>query len=167
LEIPEDVRDLIEFRFFNPQDPKGGPPKHLVGVKKPEKFPTPDSVLQKVSAAREDSLRRWYKEYRFFRDFTHCGMGKLELIHLFDPSSRFSSADKEEFYAKEVQNAAAVSYVATASACTELLGVLGSGEMDRIVKLGELWDFLLLRFLLAKAMWGLRAQRLLPPVLTS
>ena len=58
LEIPEDVRDLIEFRFFNPQDPKGGPPKHLVGVKKPEKFPTPDSVLQKVSAAREDFLRR-------------------------------------------------------------------------------------------------------------
>lgn len=166
LGISDDVRDLVEYRFFNPQDPPGGPPKRLVGVKKPEEFPTPGSVLNKVSGQKKDFLERWYREYRFFCDFSHCGMGKLQMTHLYDPASGYSSVERGQFYDKEVQNAVAVSYVATASACTELVQVLGSGDVDRILKLGELWDFLRPRFLLAKAMWGLRAQHLLPPLLT-
>jgi hypothetical protein len=156
----------VEYRFFNPQDPPGGQPKRLAGTKKPEEFPTPGSVLRvlkKSSSPRATFLERWYKEYRFFCDFSHCGMGKLQMTHLYDPSSGYSSAAKDIFFHKEVHNAAAVSYVATASACTELVELLGSGDVDRIVKLENLWDFLRPRFLLAKAIWGLRAQHVLPP----
>jgi len=161
LGIADNVRDAVEYRFFNPDDPPGGPPKNVAGVKLPKQFPTPKGVLRKVSAPRKDYLQRWYIEYRFFCDFTHCGMGKLELTHLFDHSSRFSTADKEEFYAKEVQSAAAVSYVAIASACTELTGVLGSASVERLMRTLEFWDFLRPRFLLAKAMWDLRARNVL------
>lgn len=167
LGIADDVRDLVEYRFFNRQDPPGGPPKHLAGVKRPEAFPAPGGVLNEVSGPKRDFLERWYREYRFFCDFTHVGMGKLEMTHIYDPGSGYTSVERGEFYDKEVQNAAAVSYVATASACTELIEVLGSGDVDRTLRLGELWDFLRPRFLLAKAIWGLRAQHLLPPVLST
>ncbi len=167
LGIVDDVRDLVEYRFFNRQDPPSGRPKHLVGVSRPEAFPTPGGVLNKVSGPKKDFLERWYREYRFFCDFTHVGMGKLEMTNIYDPGSGYTSVERGEFYDKEVQNAVAVSYVATASACTELIEVLGSGDVDRILRLGELWDFLRPRFLLAKAMRGLRAQHLLPPVLST
>lgn len=166
LGIPDDVRDLVEYRFLHPQDPPGGPPKRLVGVKKPEEFPTPGKVLKILKngpPSKVDFLKRWYREYRFFCDFSHCGMGKLQLTHLYGPASGYSNAAKDAFYDKEVQNAVAASFVATASVCTELVGVLEIGDVDRIAKLTDLWDFLRQRFLLAKTMWTLRAQHLLPP----
>lgn len=166
LGIGDSVRDAVEYRFFNPKDPPGGPPKNVAGVKLPKRFPTPNGVLKEISGPNKDHLQRWYSEYRFFCDFTHCGMGKLELTHLFDRPSRFSTADKEDFYAKEGQNAAAVSYVAVASACTELTGVLGLADVERVMRIVEFWDFLRPRVLLAKAMWDLRAWHLLPPTLT-
>ncbi len=167
LGIAEDVRDLIEYKFFNPQDPKGGPPRHLVGVKKLEKFPMPSGVLQQIAGPKKEFLRRWYREYQFFCDFTHCGMGKLEPVHLYDPGSRFSREEKEVYYAKEIQYAAVVSYITMASTCTELVELLGISDFDRVVELTDLWAFLRARFFLAKAMWGLRAQHLLPPLLGS
>ena len=129
----------------------------------PKQFPTLDGVREKVSDPKKDYLQRWYTNYRFFCDFTHCGMGKLELTHLLDRSSSSSTSDKEEFYAREVQNAAAVSYVAVASACAGLAGVLGFADVERVMRTLEFWDFLRLRILLAKAIWDLQAQHILPP----
>jgi hypothetical protein len=48
-------------------------------------FPTPNGVIGKLSAPRKPFLQRWYSKCRFFCDFTHCGMGKVDLAHLFDP----------------------------------------------------------------------------------
>jgi hypothetical protein len=164
LGIADNVRDAVEYRFFHPDDPPGGPPTHVAGVKLPRQFPSPKGVISQVSAPKQDYLQRWYAEYRFFCEFTHSGMGKLELTHLFDRSSRFSATDKEEYYAKEVHNAAAVSYVSVASACTELTGVLGLTDVDRLMRTLELWDFWRARFLLAKALWDLRARQVLCPL---
>jgi hypothetical protein len=165
LGIPDEVRDLVEYRFFNPKDPKGGPPPHVVGVKKPEEFPSPSGVVGKISAPRKPFLERWYREYRFFCDFTYCGMGKLELAHLFDPRSGYTSYAKAEYYGKEVQNAAAASLVAAASATTELATVLDAADGERLSGLLEYWEWLRPRFLIAQAMWDLRAKDVMPHML--
>jgi hypothetical protein len=162
--LADNMRDAVEYRFFHPDDPTGGPPKHVAGVKLPRQFPSPREVLVQVSTSKQGYLQRWYAEYHFFCEFAHIGMGKLGLTHLFDSSSRFSATDKEEFYAKEVHNAAAVSYVSVASACTELTGVLGLADVERMMRTLKLWDFWRPRFLLTKALWDLRAERVLSPV---
>ena len=164
LGISENVRGFVEYRFFYPKDPKGGRPKKFEGVKLPKHFPSPNGVLEEVPVTKKDYLTRWYSEYRFFCNFTHCGMGKLGLTHLSDRSSRFSATEKEDFYGKEVEYAAAVSYVAVASACTELTAVLGLADVERVMRCLEFWDYLRPRFLLAKAMWDLQAQHVLSPV---
>jgi hypothetical protein len=164
LGISEKVRDLVEYRFNCPNTPKSKLPNRLQGVKVPEVFPTPGNVINNVSGTKHDFLQRWQREYRFFCDFSHCGMGKMQVHRVFNPDFSYPEAEKREFYSKEIDNAAAVSHVATASACTELVKVLGSNCTDSIVKVSELWDFLCPRVLLAKAMWGLRARHILPNI---
>lgn len=165
LGISEDVRDAVEHDFLKRYGATHMLPKRVPGIKLPPQPPSPNKVLGEVSAPQQPYLKRWYREYQFFCDFTHCGMSKLEAVHLFDRSSRFSTGQKEDYYAKEIDNAIAVSYVAAASACAELHKLLATTDIDRINKVMDFWDFLRPRILLAKPMWDLRARDILPPVI--
>lgn len=165
LGISEDVRDAVEHDFLRRYGVTNNLPKRVPGIKLPPQPPSPNGVLKEVSGPQQPYLKRWYREYQFFCDFTHCGMSKTEAVHLSDRSSKFSTGQKEDYYAKEIDNAIAVSYVATASACAELHKLLDATDIDRINRVIDFWDFLRPRILLAKPMWDLRAQDVLPPII--
>jgi len=165
LGISEDVRDAVEHDFLKRYGVTHNLPKRVPEIKLPSQPPTPNGVLKEVSAPQKPYLRRWYREYQFFCDFTHCGMSKLEVLHLFGRSSRFSTGQKEDYYAKEIDNAIAVGYVAVASVCAELHKLLDTTDIDRINKVMDFWEFLRPRILLAKPMWDLRSRDILPPVI--
>lgn len=168
LGISKEVRDAVERDFLRRCGVTHSLPKQVPGIKLPPQPPSPSKVLEELKKAAPPQqlyLKRWYREYQFFCDFTHCGMSKLEAVHLFDRSSRFSTGQKEDYYVKEIDNAIAVSYVAVASVCAELHKLLDSSDIARINKVVDFWDFLRSRILLAKPMWNLRAQDVLPPVI--
>lgn len=172
LGITDQERDLVEFCYHNPGVAYPANLKPYAPIM--SKFPTPGKILKKVTEPTLAAcLRRWYHEYRYFSGYSHAGLPKL-MPRYFGTSKLYTSSQKEEAIEKEYDQAVLISYLAVASACAEAgrrmlprAGAPGApvGDLEVHLKLDDLWTEMRRMALLGKALWDLRVQHIMPPIL--
>jgi hypothetical protein len=159
--ISEKEKEAVEFKFNNPNTEL---PPHLKDYLI-KQFPTPGAAKEKISDQKaKEFLERWHWEYKFYCGFNHAGFTKIRFSLMSDRrfSSWFKQSKKEEIYEdKIIFTSLWVSYVAFASATTELLKFV-SHDLEVNVALIELWKILQERSLIAKTIWNVRAKHFFP-----
>lgn len=151
-------RQAVEFEFNNP------------GVRLPlrlkaariEEFPTPGKAKAEITDPKvKDFLNRWHKEYKFKCAYSHIGLSKLVFHRLIREKNVFPLEKINIYYEKQIKPCVIMSFVAIASACTEILKVVN--DISLIAELSILWETLKECSMIGKVFWEIRAKDLLPP----
>lgn len=128
-------------------------------------FPTPGRAVKKIkNQTMIPFLRRWQKEYDHLCGYSHAGIEKLAAQALNEKSDIFRREELENIrksmLEKEIQTAVFTSYIAFASACSEICSWLKGDELLE-KRLKEFWGKLCEASLLARVFWNLRGKQLL------
>lgn len=162
-------KELIEHKFTQPGVSR---PAHLASVEIPQ-FPAPREAAEKViDSTTKEFLLRWHKEYEYVCGYSHVGLEKLQVISMQRVRNRLSEEAKKKFVNNEiVQPAITMSYLATASACTEAWKYLKQYDLD-LSKSDEFldailtfWDKLRKQSLWGIVFWEIHARIVLPPII--
>lgn len=162
-------KELIEHKFTNPGVTK---PAHLASVEIPQ-FPAPREAVEKISdSTSKEFLLRWHKEYEYVCGYSHVGFEKLQVISMQRVRNRLTEEDKRRFVNNEVvQPAITMSYLATASSCTEAWKYLRQYDLDLSKSDGFLdaalsfWDTLREQSLWGIVFWEIHAKNIVPPII--
>jgi hypothetical protein len=128
-------------------------------------FPTPSFVAKHFKDTDQFlCIMRLYLEYERLCSFSHPTYFRLFMRQaMFD--DRIEVAGMIE---QESTNAFIVSIVAMAVAASEILPALGwKCEMDTVVNLDDLWQFLIKSSLIGGYLWEVRYEALLPKAITA
>ena len=136
--ITSDEMSAIEFRFLNPGKEL---PQNLKG-KQIEDFPTPGVAKDKIKdSALKNALKRWHLEYRLICGYTHVGMEKLASQVLVSRRGGITESQRADYFEKALLPSLIISWVATASACTEVYRFV-SYNLEITGELTKLWNVL-------------------------
>jgi hypothetical protein len=156
----EEERMTIEEEELNLTLPPGIQAQHI------RQFPSPKEVIRAIADPdRRAMLVRLYPEYQFLCGFVHFSPSTQILSSLLDKrhpaASLFSSGQREETFQKEIAGQALwIDFLSIVEACAELLTVYRDNvELARVAI--ESWNALIEMSLLARAIWQIRAKRLL------
>lgn len=167
--VSELEKEWLEFKFYNPGS---AIPSHLKGSSIPE-FPTPGKVKENMNdKSAEEFLVRLHKEYKRICGYSHVGLDKLQIVSMRVVPNRLSESHKDVFLEQAlIRPAMWTSYLTVACACTEAYKYLQQYDPDisRTAQLLDIlydfWAVLRQQSLIGKVFWGIRAKRVLPPLL--
>lgn len=161
--------EYIEHRYNKPGTPL---PAHLKGSEVPE-FPTPGKVKDNMTdKSSEPFLNRWPKEYKHICGYSHVGLDKLQVKSMGVVTNNISDEHKKIFLEREIiLPTISISYIATASACTESWKYLRTYDADLskgdsfLEAIFNFWDSLREQSLLGKVFWNIHAKTILPQII--
>jgi hypothetical protein len=110
-------------------------------------------------------LDRWYHQWKQLCDYSHVGDDKVAMAAILGRESPFDSDKKFAFLERTVHSSVVISWVAAASACTEVGRLCMANSADLMASLVEFWTILEERSLLGQLFWERRAKYLLPGLL--
>jgi hypothetical protein len=154
-------KEWVEFKFSSPNQPL---PQHLQGTKI-EKFPMPHETIRYFTGRdQEECLTKFYREYKFISGYTHSGHLKLQMLMMSDRLFRntFTAEEKNDYFQKQILGpSVALSFVSSLTACTEVIDHFLKSELEITAGTILQWNKLKGYSLFAKAIWDLRASKVL------
>jgi hypothetical protein len=125
-------------------------------------FPTPGRSLRDIkNLALKDWLRRWYKDYKYFSEYTHIHLDKAMLQASSRQKSIWAAQRFDQIRRRLVEDALSLSYTAAAAGCT-IVGLHLRADFGSMAQLKEFWKLVCRMSLYGRGMWNGWGKSLLP-----